>query len=160
MNMDQKKNETRLKYLNALTELKNRCESGDKVMLSAFAKEKRLSASIGVVLIEGGIVKRTNNSCEWISIKPNIKMVDELLMRMAKKKRVSYTPPKDTEIKPNKPIKVTNIKKAASIKTPSNKVTKKVTIKKRNMTSRNNKMTNETSITFFWGLFKYRKVSS
>jgi len=83
---------TEKKYLDALIKLHNILEYTDKISISKFMDSNELNKNFGVVLKNGGLISSNNLKgrgvrYEWKTIKPNIKMAQEVVKRVS---AVSY----------------------------------------------------------------------
>ncbi len=79
-------NETTLKCLNALVELKDLLKYTEKIPLRKFFADKKLNQRIGTVLVNGGIIKNLGSrglsaKYVWNTIEPNYKMAEEVIKR-------------------------------------------------------------------------------
>lgn len=80
------KNETALKLLKCLKELKGILMYTEKISLRDFFKQNKMNQRIGTILVNGGIVKNLGSRGRsakfvWNSIEPNYKMAEEVLKR-------------------------------------------------------------------------------
>jgi hypothetical protein len=87
--MNNKREETEKKYLQALLSLKNVLEYTDKISLREFARKNSVNTKFANVLVNGGILKHnglrgSGAKYSWNTIDPNIKMAQEVLNRISK----------------------------------------------------------------------------
>ena len=93
--MNEKKYETKEKYLKLLNELFIALKYTSKFSMNAFCIDNNISKSIPKVLASGGVIKNTGGVAGsanwiWISKKPDMKMVDELVYRLSKETSQDY----------------------------------------------------------------------
>jgi hypothetical protein len=74
--------QTTLRYLLVLKDLKKQIDKNPKTRIKAFMRSKKVNDRLTTYVIKSGIVK--NNGCpkypnwKWVSIQPNIHMVEKL----------------------------------------------------------------------------------
>jgi hypothetical protein len=84
-----------MKYLEALKDLKNKCDNGGNFILTHFIKDRHLASGFATVVQSKKIIinKGTKNNPQWIwnSIDPNIKMVEAIKKEAYVKRQKSQT---------------------------------------------------------------------
>jgi len=165
-----KHEETRLKYLKALKDLQTVLKYQPKISLSGFIKDRSLGKTIQQVLIDENLVKNIGGKgrgteYKWNTIDPNLKMVDEILVRIQQKKnRVAHS--KNRKIKKElTPEVIKEIKILRSKGLIYKEIAKKVGVKDYQVNyalnyniSKDSDVKLISSFSLFWGLFKYKKV--
>jgi len=97
--------ESILKYLQLLKDLKLILDNTSRLSINDFCKKQNVTTNLGVVLRKGGIIKLIQKGrytqWEWISIEPNRNMAIKTLQELTKLHR-----PKKKQIKKIKGISV------------------------------------------------------
>ena len=75
------KNQTKLTSVNILDDVYKKCLSGERFLFYDLCKKHRISAAASIEIKKGKLITIDDFGYKWNTIKPNIKMAEELLNR-------------------------------------------------------------------------------